>query len=359
MSARVLCAVGAIALIAGCAKSTEETQVLSPEFAASRGYDAYNDGNLPRAEAYFEIALEADPDNPYARLGLDEVRASLDDRTRAAQVVQASRKPIADTPDRFARVTRERIEQPIAASAVVAAPAVVPEPAVTQVVEAVVETVEVVAPSSPSPYVGTINVETAPVMIVADEPVVSISPNPPLTVDSEDTYQTVGSYEAYLAALEPATEPDYIASAPAAPLVETGVAFASMPVESIGYVEQASLDPVPVVETVAVIPDPAPLDYTTVATAYPVQAVLQYGEPLNFADEGDADVAVQAFAADGGQGVTVAASGPAGGATVYAPTLDGVAWPVTPDSDAGAQSIQPEAWALSPLSITDDLIVLK
>lgn len=350
MSARVLCAVGAIALIAGCAKSSEEARVLSPEFAASRGYDAYNAGNLPRAEAYFEIALEADPDNPYARVGLDEVRAAFRDRSRATQVVQATRKTIADTPDRVAGVTRERVE-PLAVAPPVLAPPVTESPVVAQVVEAVAETPPV---APPAPYSVTIDVETAPVMMPGSDPLAALSPELSGEVESAEAYRTVGSYETYLASLDPVAEPVYIATAS---LDGNGTApvsaSVSASVENADYIAQAPLDPVPVpvVETVAVIPDPAPLAYTTVATAYPVQDVLQYGQPLNFADTG-ADGVVQAVAApisDGGQGVTVAASGPAGGAVVYAPVLDGIA-------SSGAQSLRPEAWI--PLSsVTESFLI--
>lgn len=356
MSARVLWAVGTIALIAGCAKSSEDAQVLSPEFAASRGYDAYNDGNLPRAEAYFEIALEADPDNPYARIGLDEVRASLEDRSRAraATVVQASHKAIADTPARAASVAPEPVERPFAAPSAVIPPAVAP-PVETRVVEAVVRPVD----NSPA-YVGTIDVETAPVMIMTDEPFVSLSPGSVGKAgQEEDGYQTVGSYDTYLATLETATEPRYIASVP--PVTETGMASAFAQTANAGAARQASLDTAPTVETVAVIPDPAPIDFTAVATAYPVQDVLQYGQPLNFADEGGADAVVQTVAApasDGGQGVTIAASGPAGGEVIPGTMLDGVARPAMPGGDAGARAIRPETWALR-VSPTNGPVVLK
>jgi|GEM_PF-720402 len=87
---------------AACEKEAVDAPLLNPNIAASRGYDALNQGDLRTARAYFDLALQADPENSYALLGREMVTFDASpppDPARAAEepvsieVAEASAPP--------------------------------------------------------------------------------------------------------------------------------------------------------------------------------------------------------------------------------------------------------------------------
>ncbi len=90
MSRRLCCTIGLVALMAGCTKSTDEAALLNPDQAASRGYDAFNQGDYQGARTHFEAALAVDPNNPYALLGMETIGEDIGQEVGTIQTIHAS-----------------------------------------------------------------------------------------------------------------------------------------------------------------------------------------------------------------------------------------------------------------------------
>ena len=92
-----------LTVLAGCT-TLGLSEDLPPEILYERGDDALADGNIDRAEAFFQTAIECYPDDPGGYIGMAELKKGLLDFTTAAEYYQqaiASDAILADYKEEF------------------------------------------------------------------------------------------------------------------------------------------------------------------------------------------------------------------------------------------------------------------
>ena len=191
MSIRMICAMGAVVMVAGCAQMADNSTE-SPSFvAASLGYDAYKAGDLVKAEEQFEAALAAEPDNPYALLGLGAVRENTGDIEGARWLYAAAGGAGQSAPANYTYITEQRLER--------AANLNVASLARENLNRLDVQQAALTAPV-PDADTGFVSYDEAPVPAPASYSE-TVSADPAL----QGNYQQVGSYDSYVASLSGTT----------------------------------------------------------------------------------------------------------------------------------------------------------
>ncbi len=285
MSIRIITAVSALAILAGCTQSIEDPAQSPAYIAAALGYDAYKQGDLLTAENQFETALSAEPDNPYALLGLGAVRENSGDFTGARQLYTAARGTGVDAQANYTYITEQRLERVANVNVASLAEENLARLTIRQ------------ASITPPTTTGFVSYDSE--LAVVTDQVAYTAPIPAsvTTTTEGGNYQPVGSYESYVASVGGSantvyTEPAYIEPAYVEPAYVEPLDTTSYDQPTLGMIEPAldivpaSYDSTPYYE--------APLSYDDVAVP------AQYEPVANIAPAYTSPAPVASFAPSNG-----------------------------------------------------------
>ena len=226
MSFRFLAAVSAVAILSGCSQAVDNPAQSPAYVAAALGYDAYKEGDLATAERQFETALSNEPDNPYALLGLGAVRENTGDYEGARQLYTAAQGTGIDAQANYTYITEQRLER--------VANIDVASLAEENLARLTVRQAALDAPDTTgfASYDGGTATVTQDVAYA--EPPVYAEPEPTVVGGiAGGDYESVGSYDTYVAAAGGISEPIYSAQ----PSVEPS--YTSSTIDTVIYSEPA------------------------------------------------------------------------------------------------------------------------
>ncbi len=297
MSFRLTATASILAILAGCTQAIDNPAQSPAYVAAALGYDAYKQGDLATAEIQFETALSSEPDNPYALLGLGAVRENTGDLQGARQLYTAAKGTGTEAQANYTYITEQRLERVANIDVASLAEENLARLSVRQAAAAAPKPADFVS------YDDGIATATPEVADIAPE--VYTAPEPEIVGDiSGENYQSVGSYETYIASISNVAEPVYAEPTYAdltytelATTIETTVYTepSYVAAEPVPDIQPASYTDVPYydaslsydeltmpvqTETLANLnPTYAPVSQTVVATPVgPAGRVLQYGQ---------------------------------------------------------------------------------